>query len=82
MTHNHNVSKEEVLESAKKVMNDFMQELNKVENAPESFGQKRQTNIRPLEHNNPVDHKFIERMFENAPKKKGQFIVAETQKRD
>lgn len=78
----HNISNEEILESAKKVMDDFMKELDKAEHTSDNFGQIRQTNIRPHHETNHTDKEFIERVFNNAPRKKEGFIVAETQKRD
>ena len=79
---NHNISNEEILESAKKIMNDFMKELDKAEKTSDKFGQIRQTNIRPHKETNHTDKEFIQRVFDNAPRKKEGFIVAETQKRD
>ena len=78
----HQVSKEEILESAKKIMNNFMNELNKAEHTKDNFGQIRETNIRPHHGTNQTNQDFIKRVFDNAPRKKGNFIIAETQKRD
>jgi hypothetical protein len=71
----------DILESAKKIMNDFMKELDSVE-SKEEFGQIRDSNKREYAHDNLKDKDFIDRVFSNAPRKKMNFIVAETQKRE
>lgn len=78
------INKDEILESAKTIMNNFMNELNKAEESNDNFGQIRKTNIRPKEvgDTNKTDDAFIKRVFDNAPRKKDNFILAETQKRD
>ena len=78
----HNISKEEIVQSAKKIMDDFTKELDKYKDQKEEFGQFRETNIRPFDIKNKVNQDFIDRMFANAPRKKENFIIAEQQKRD
>ncbi|MFA6089189.1 MAG: hypothetical protein WC755_04965 [Candidatus Woesearchaeota archaeon] len=78
----HNISKEEIVQSAKKIMDDFTKELDKYKDQKEEFGQIRPTNKRELNIKNKVNQDFIDRVFANAPKKKENFIIAEQQKRD
>jgi len=76
------VNKDEVLASAKKIMDDFMMELDTCNVDSDDFGQVRKTNKREFKDNNPVDGNFIKGMFKNAPKTRDNFIIAETKKKE
>lgn len=69
------VNKEEVLASAKKIMDDFMVELDKCEVTEEEFGQFRDDNKRDSKEMNDVDREFIKGVFNNAPSKRDEFII-------
>jgi len=78
----HKVSekeKEDIKKQAKKILDDFSKQLSKVERAvsepmiEREKGEREEAGIRCDE----IDKKI---MFENAPEKKGDFIVAERKK--
>lgn len=69
------MKKEEILEEAKKIMDDFVKELDSIE-LDEDFGIEREKETR-TKFESVVDKDFRERVFKNAPKIKDEFIVAE-----
>ena len=72
--------KEDVRELAKKIMDEFISALNKVEQTTPEFGVRRIENIREPFENKYKDSDFRQRMFRNAPHTDGEFILAEKKK--
>ncbi len=72
------MNKEQVQKQAKKIMDDFIQALDKV-NLDENFGIEREEETRiPAEPESSEEFKKL--MFKNAPKTKDDYIQAEKKK--
>lgn len=69
------MKEEKIKEEAKKIMDGFMAELGEIE-VKEEFGLVRDEQIREPQEKRQDDG-FKERMLKNAPKTKGDSIVAE-----
>lgn len=76
----HKVSdkeKEEIKKQAKEIIDNFSEKLGKVgKKAGETFIE-REKSFREEKEPMNCDEDFRSRMFENAPNKKGDFIIAE-----
>jgi Asp-tRNA(Asn)/Glu-tRNA(Gln) amidotransferase C subunit len=73
----HKVSekeKEEIKKQAKKIMDDFSKKLGKIELGEGRVERKSQTRF---ETKPETDSDFRKRVFDNAPKKEGDWIKAE-----
>jgi len=82
MNNKHDISEEEILSSAKNIMDNFMRSLEQATEVKEEFGQQRPLNKRPHHETNARDTDFIKRMFDNAPKKRDGYIIAEKKKEE
>lgn len=69
----------QIKKEAKQIMDDFMKELDKVKIKEQDFTLRREKNIRGKVEAEK-DPEFRERMLNNAPKTKGDFILAEKKK--
>ena len=69
---------DEIVKEAKKIIDDFMKELDKVK-LDDDFGISRKKETR-TEFEDDCDKEFRDLMFNNATKKKGDFILAEKKK--
>lgn len=73
------IEQEKIREQAKKIMDEFITSLDKAESAQNSFGEEREIAMRDkLEKKENPD--FRKMMFENAPRKNDEFIIAEKKK--
>ena len=72
--------KEDVRALAKKIMDEFISALDKVEETTPEFGVRRKENIREPFEDKYKDSDFRDRMFKNAPNTDGEFILAEKKK--
>lgn len=70
------IDKKKIKEEVKKVMHDFMEELDKAKGVKENFGAERGKSLRTVTKNKK-NSEFRKRMFENAPKKRDDFLVME-----
>lgn len=71
------VSKEEIISSARKIMDEFMMEMSKFKTKDEGFGEERESNKREKMQSQGVDEDFINRFFRNAPRKDYGFIIVD-----
>lgn len=69
------IDEQSILAEAKKVMDDFMQELNKASVDEEHFGQSRSTSIREDFEQDKDNDEYRSRFFKNAPNKLGDNII-------
>lgn len=70
------LDKEKIEKQAKKIMDDFISALDKVQEIKQEFGQEREEQLRKPEK--PEESKeFRERIFKNAPKVKDDCLVME-----
>jgi len=72
------LDEEEIRKQAKAIMDEFVKALGKIEEEGEA-GIKRKETMR-IPEGSRMDDEFRQRMFKNAPRKKGDFIVAERKK--
>ncbi|MBU0665795.1 MAG: hypothetical protein ABIC91_06360 [Nanoarchaeota archaeon] len=72
------MNQEKIRKEAKKIMDEFIKELDKI-TLSKDFGIKRKQETRK-KFTDDSDEKFRERMLENAPNVKDDFIVAEKKK--
>ncbi len=73
----HKVSekeKEEIKRQAKKIVDDFSKKLAKVAKIPEPIVERDESEREENSNSCEIDKKI---MFENAPEKKGDFIIGE-----
>ncbi|MBI1970001.1 hypothetical protein HYS48_04875 [Candidatus Woesearchaeota archaeon] len=70
------MDKERIQEQAKKIMDEFSKALDRVEKVDVPIGFEREQNLREFILNQ-ADKEFRERMLKNAPKRKGDYLVAE-----
>lgn len=73
------MDKEKIKEQAKKIMDDFVKALDKVEAIKEEFGVRREVNTREKTKCG-CDPEFKERFFKNAPKVEDDFLMMEKKK--
>lgn len=73
------MDKKKIKKEAKKIMDDFLESLKKVEESEESFEVKREKNVREVEKCEE-DEGFRKRMLKNAPKTKDGCVQAEKKK--
>lgn len=71
---------EKIREQAKKIMDEFMTALDKAENNNLAFGEERQASTRAKMSKQGTENSFRELMFDNAPKKNDEYIIAEKKK--
>lgn len=69
-------AKEEIAVQAKKIMDEFISALSKV-NVKEKFGAERTEQVRTPEKESPDSAEFRKRIFKNAPKIKDDYFVME-----
>jgi len=69
------MNQQEIKKQAKKIMDDFVKALDKVK-VEEKFGAQRKQFLRE-KIAKEQDKEFKQRMLKNAPKTKGDYIVAE-----
>ena len=77
---NRDIDKEEVRVLAKKIMDEFISALNKVEEITPEFGVQRDENVREPFENKYSGDEFKSKILKNAPKKDEDFIIAEKKK--
>ena len=70
------MDEEKIVNEAKKIMDDFMTALDKVNASEESFGSERDLNIREASESE-YGKDFKEKILKNAPNKDQDFIIAE-----
>lgn len=70
------LDKKKIEEQAKKIMDEFSKALDKLETIDTPVGFEREENIRESKAAT-ADKAFKERMLKNAPKTKGDYVVAE-----
>lgn len=70
------IDKEKIKKQAKHIMDNFIKALDKAKGIKEQFGSERKdsTRAKVKKHKDPD---FRERMFNNAPKKRDDFLVME-----
>ena len=71
---------EKIVKEAKRIMDNFTSALKKSGKAKAEFKVKRTENIRKENVKVEIEKNFSERMFDNAPKKKDGWIIAEKKK--
>lgn len=69
-------TKDEILSQAKKIMDEFVSALNKV-NVKEKFGAERVHQTRIASKETQDSSEFRKRIFKNAPKVKDDFFIME-----
>ena len=69
------LDEEKIRKQAKQIMDEFMKALEKVKQEELIYGLEKKKSTREPEK--PDESGFRERMFRNAPKKKGDHIIAE-----
>ncbi len=73
------IDQEKIREQAKKIMDEFIASLDKADGSGNLFGEEREQAMREkLVKKDGAD--FRKKMFENAPKKNDEFIIAEKKK--
>jgi len=70
------IDKEKIRKEAKHIMDNFIKALDKTEGIKEEFGSERKCSMR-REIKKDKDPEFRKRMFNNAPKKRDDFLVME-----
>jgi len=69
-------TKEEIVVQAKKIMDEFVSALSKV-NVKEKFGAEREKQVRTPEKETNDSTEFRKRIFKNAPKIKDDYFIME-----
>jgi len=72
------IEQEKIRDQAKKIMDEFIHELNKAEDISD-FGEIRGKNVRE-KLKQKDGNEFRKKMFDNAPKKNENYILAEKKK--
>jgi len=70
------IDREKIRKQAKYIMDNFIKALDKAEGVKEEFGSERKCSMR-AEIKKDKDTDFRKRMFNNAPKKRDDFLVME-----
>lgn len=70
------MNQKEIQAQAKKIMDDFVSALSKVKKIEQRFGHERKICVREFSKKQE-DKEFRQRVFKNAPKVKGDYLVAE-----
>jgi len=73
------MNKEEILAQAKKIMDEFVSALDKVE-VNEKFGSERDLQVRTPNEETDSSLEFTKRILKNAPKVKDDFFIMEKKK--
>ena len=76
----HMLDKQKITQQAKKIMDNFISALDKVDHKNPDFKIKRDSNIRNDNTHFETNKDFSERMLKNAPEVKNDCIVAERKK--
>jgi len=70
------IDREKIRKQAKYIMDNFIKALDKAEGIKQEFGSERKCSMR-AEIKKDKDPEFRKRMFNNAPKKRDDFLVME-----